>query len=823
MEIESLTISNFRGINGQLELEPNGENVVLVGPNGCGKSSVIAAIDFLFTGSIGELSGEGTGQLSEKRHGVHVDADADDSSVEAVFDIDGKSVTVRRELADRTNPKIEADDDQIPEQFDRIADTADRGLHLLSRDELLDFITAQDGTRSERIRTLLDLQHVKERRLALDNAADHFEAETDRLDREAKSKRSSLRKALDIDSDDTSVLDRVNELRTELDGERIDKLRDASFQEDIESPSERVVASPLLRSNGRQTISDLQEWVDDAADEFLEADAEYRSTWSSLNADEETVKALDRREFIETGKEAIDPDAGRCPLCLKSWDPDDLRTHLDERLEEISDLQDHLDELDSKRDRAQQLLTDVRLKASSLREILSQIDRFDEKSLDAFIEGISEWEDEYDGNLTKEPPKNELSDDDREKLLKPDELQSLLSELDSHVKDRPDLDNLESKWSTLGDAATRYAAMINTSRRAAESRELSTHLRTVHETFIDARDAILEQIYEEIEDQFEQYYTTLHGDESEFSMDLSPTETGLDLAVDFFERGQYPPHALHSEGHQDSMGICLYFALCHWLQEQEDLSVMMLDDVVMSIDENHRRPLANLLATEIADDFQVFITTHDDLWHRHLRSSGVVSASQAVQFSGWSIGEGPKTLDRPEMEWETISDLLDEGNTSMAAHQTRRMAEWYLREACDRIDGKVPFKANSEWNLGDFKTGVISRYKELIGKAKAAENSWGRDTDHLSEIEEELKDIGRRIDEDGAALNPNVHYNEDESAFAHCTPAELEPAIEAYRDLYDLLWCDNCGSCITVSKEELEATSVSCNCSEISMNLQKKT
>lgn len=822
MEIEELTISNFRGVRNQLQLEPNGENVVLVGPNGSGKSSVIAAVDFLFTGKIRELSGEGTGQLSAKRHGPHVDADPADSWVEATFEVDGVEVTARRELTNKNDPVIEADDGEVPDQFDHIVDAADRGLHLLSRDELLDFITAKGGTRSERIRTLLDLQHVKDRRLALDNAADHFQTTADRLVRESKSKRSDFQNALDIETDDIRALDRVNELRSELDGDQIDGLHETSFQEGIESPSERVVASPLLRSNGRQLISDLQEWFDDGVDEFYDAEAKYRREWSSLDADEETMQALDRRQFIETGKDAIDPDAGQCPLCLKTWDPDDLREHLDERLEEISGLQDDLDQIESLRVTAQQLLTDVRLRAESLCDVLAQIERFDEDPLVEFINAISDWEDDYDGKLVEEPPNFDIADDERTELFEPEDLQSLLSDLQSHVDDRPDLDQLESTWSSLGDADNRYNEMVDTSRQAAEYQDLATSMEEVHQAFIDARDAVLEQIYGEIEEEFEHYYTRLHDDESAFSMDLSPTETGLDLAVGFFERGQYPPHALHSEGHQDSMGICLYFALCDWLQEQEDLSIMMLDDVVMSIDEHHRRPLANLLATEIAEDFQVFITTHDDLWHRHLRSSGVINSSQAVQFSGWNIEDGPQTLDRPEMEWETIAELLEEGNTSMAAHQTRRMAEWYLREACDRLDGKVPFKANSKWNLGDFKNGVVSRYKDLVKQAIAAEDSWGRDIDHLQAIEDELKDIGQRIDEDGRALNPNVHYNEDESAFANCTAAELEPAVKAYRDLYELLWCDSCNSCISVAKEGLNEVNVSCNCSETNMNLEKK-
>ncbi len=823
MMIDQLTISNFRGIKGQLEIEPNENNIVLVGPNGCGKSSVIAAVDFLLTGSIQELSGEGTRHLTEKRHGPHVDVGPEESWVEATFQSDGEKVTVRRNVTNTDTPSIETENGDIPDRFEAMTGAADRGLHLLSRDELLDFITAKGGTRSERIRTLLDLQHVRDRRLTLKNAAKHFTDKANRFERESESKRSGLYTVLELDYDDEiSALERVNELRAELDGDELDALGGRSFQSGIDSPSRRVIASPLLRSDGKQLLTELQEWFEKGADEFLTVDTEYRKTWDAIDADQEAVRALKRRQLIELGRDSIDPNAEQCPLCLKTWDPDELREHLAERLEEATELKENLEDIEPQRNSAQQQLTDIRVVAESLHNVLGQVGQFDEGCLKTFISTLSNWEDGYDGHVADAPPKNDLSNQERREILCPNGLRSLLSDLQSHTEKNPRLDELESTWSGLGNAETRYNEMIDLSRQAAEYRRVATDVEHVHEKFIEARDTVLERIYTDIEKQFEHYYTGLHSDESKFSMNLNPTETGLDFEVDFFERGQYPPHALHSEGHQDSMGICLYFALCDWLKEQEGLSIMMLDDVVMSIDADHRRSLANLMADEISDDYQLFITTHDDLWHRHLRSAGVIRSSDAVQFSGWDIESGPHTVHRPEMEWETIDELLNEGNTSMAAHQTRRMAEWFLREACDRLDGKVTFKANSEWNLGDFKNGTVARYKDLISKSKAAGNSWNRDIDHLKELEENVKDITRRIDEDGAALNPNVHWNETESAFANCTAEELKPAVTAYHDLYQSLWCDTCNSCVRVVKEGIRDVSVRCNCSETNMNLKKK-
>jgi DNA repair exonuclease SbcCD ATPase subunit len=45
-----------------------------VGPDGTGKSGIVDAMEFALTGGISRLSGEGTGGLSVKARGPHVDS-----------------------------------------------------------------------------------------------------------------------------------------------------------------------------------------------------------------------------------------------------------------------------------------------------------------------------------------------------------------------------------------------------------------------------------------------------------------------------------------------------------------------------------------------------------------------------------------------------------------------------------------------------------------------------------------------------------------------------------------------------------------------------
>lgn len=823
MELDRLEVRNFRGIRETFELEPDGGNVAIVGPNGSGKSSIIAAIDFLLNGSIESLSGEGTGGITAKEHAPHVDAEPANAWVEADFSLDGNTITVRRTLDAPSDPEFEAASEEVLQDYRAMEQSADRGLHLLSRDEILEFITSQGQTRSDRIRSLLDVNNVRDRRLVLRRAAKHYKDKTEQKEREIETIREGLADSIDVaDLTESDLRAAVNELREMLGGNRLDTLEEGDFRHNIEAPSEHIRHSPVLSADGNQYRAELQDWLSEGIAEFLDADQQYRDTWAEIDPDEEAVRAAEHERLLELGQDAIDSDAEQCPLCQKSWDPDELHQQLDARLDEARELQEQKEKLDSRREAAQQRLTDIRLQIEGFIELVQQDNDFDAGPLQTYHATLSDWEQAYDQDLLAAPPKADLSRAERQAELEHPELGKLVERIDTLSESQPELDAAQDSWEQLIAIEDRYQQLQEARTLAQQYDHAHTQLQEVQEAYIDARDTVLGEIYTEIEEQFMDYYTALHDDESEFSADLSPTKAGLDLEVEFYGRGSHPPHALHSEGHQDSMGICLHFALCDWLQTEQNHPLVMLDDVVMSIDSQHRKPLAKLLADHLSDDFQLIITTHDDLWHRHLRSAGVVNSSNAIQFMEWDIQDGPKTMDKAEMEWETVYQLLDDGKVPSAAFQTRRMAEWFLREVCDQLDAKVRFDANSNWTLGDFKNSATSRFNELVGKAKQAEQSWGNDISHLNEIDDKASDVFRKLDEHGRALNPNVHWNETEHEFAHCGPEELRPAVEAYHDLYRLFWCENCGSCLSLSKQGPKVTGVRCRCQNTQWNLEKQ-
>ena len=75
MMIESVKINAFRGIP-ELTLNLEGKSLLLQGENGTGKSSIVDALEFFFTGNVLHLSG--TKSLSLKNHAPNVNFSPED-------------------------------------------------------------------------------------------------------------------------------------------------------------------------------------------------------------------------------------------------------------------------------------------------------------------------------------------------------------------------------------------------------------------------------------------------------------------------------------------------------------------------------------------------------------------------------------------------------------------------------------------------------------------------------------------------------------------------------------------------------------------------
>ncbi len=161
--IKSVNIEKFRGIL-DLELELEGRSLLLKGENGTGKSSVIDAIEFFFTGEVSHL--KGIQKLNLHRHGPHVDFTPDDVRVTITFN--PGTVPLSRTFFLEPNP---------PDLFRDYFMVAQSGSFILRRSQILEFIVCRPADRFRVIGNMMGVASLDETELNMMKLRDRLKSE----------------------------------------------------------------------------------------------------------------------------------------------------------------------------------------------------------------------------------------------------------------------------------------------------------------------------------------------------------------------------------------------------------------------------------------------------------------------------------------------------------------------------------------------------------------------------------------------------------------------------------------------------------------------
>src|SRR4030067_3678771 len=129
------------------------DNFLIYGPNGTGKSAVVDAMDFLFSGRISRLIGKGTKNISLKKHGPHIDIKTPESAlVKATIKISGIAdpIEIERKMSSPNNLFYNCPEGHRND-LEEVLTVAKRGHYVLSRREILKFVAAESGERAEEV------------------------------------------------------------------------------------------------------------------------------------------------------------------------------------------------------------------------------------------------------------------------------------------------------------------------------------------------------------------------------------------------------------------------------------------------------------------------------------------------------------------------------------------------------------------------------------------------------------------------------------------------------------------------------------------------
>ena len=823
LRLLGLKVQCVRGLP-DLHLQLDGKNVVIWGPNGAGKSCVVDAIDFLFTGRISRLMGEGTAGISLSRHGPHIDHYADSAIVTATVQLEGipEPVELSRCMA---QPNQLACPDDARESLAKMRDLLHRGGVVLTRRDILRYVTAEAGKRANEIEELLHLKDV-----------DHVRSSFFRARTELVRKEKAAKAAIEAAEAEVNVtlgltmysaeglLEVVNDSRQKLGGGPLEEQESNRFKEGIAPPGPRGAEPTSANFNLlQQAIQSIRREAPTSTVPNLKiSDQTLRKNITNLRDNPGLFAELERLELTEHASQFVDDSSVECPVCGASWPEGNLKAHLEAKL-----LTAHAAEVVRKgiSESAEAIAMPTRNLQPNIKSLIEGLRSLDVGTSEDDLQALDAWI----GSLTAllaavtEPVEryldSGLSSGDTARLFIPESLNALLDRIEKALQDTlPKPTPEQTAW----DILTRLEESVRVLENRTNEQEITVlHSRRSKILFAEyekARDSVLEGMYSRIADRFVQFYKVLHAHEGDhFGARLQPQGAGLTFDVDFMGRGTHPPHALHSEGHQDSMGVCLFLALNEELVKG-DLKLIVLDDVMMSVDTGHRKDVCRLLTEQFAE-CQFVITTHDRTWANQLKQEGVVEPRQVIEFTGWTVEGGPNTH-RQVDPWETIQAHLDQEDINAAAFRLRRGAEDFFEDVCGALGAQITYNSGMQWQLDDWLPAAMDQYRDLVKRGRRAALSWDNKVTvaWFDELESVRKQVYRRTYVEQWSINASVHYNQ----WADMSKEDFLPVVDAFRDLQGLFLCSTCGRLLEKWPRKGSLAVVKCPCGRVNWNLNKK-
>ena len=227
------------------------------------------------------------------------------------------------------------------------------------------------------------------------------------------------------------------------------------------------------------------------------------------------------------------------------------------------------------------------------------------------------------------------------------------------------------------------------------------------DAFSQAREKAIQAIFDQIANKVLLYYKKLHdidgdAEKSECTgISLESTSRaaagGLKLAIQFLGLADScDPRAFLSEGHLDSLGLCLFLATVRTFNPPG--TMLVLDDVLTSTDKEHRHRVAELLFEEFGD-FQLVLTTHDEHWFGILQTKAQAYGDQDKwlfkKIARWTVELGPEAATL-ENTWAHIETNLKEDGFRELGGPLRVVLEDFLKRVAEKLELRVRYKSDGK-------------------------------------------------------------------------------------------------------------------------------
>ena len=672
-KLKSIELTYFRGatLPVKIEFAPEKKVTMIYGENGCGKSSVVDAFDFLCEqdyGSLNDRKGADKDLLTSitgKSDQLRVKLTTEAAAWEALFKPGSKTITVKP-----------------------ISGCPD--ARILRRSNILRLIDEIPSKRFEALKEYIDVSGIEKCEKALGDAIRSKETELQRYIQAYAQAEGSLVQMWQAEKSPGKSAEKWAELESAK--------NDAQLQSDSDEVGKLLSA-----------IAELER-LKEAREKILKRVGE-AETAHKIAADEQKAEEIkvvgENPAILELLRRARDFVAGNpnttCPVCQQTADSKHLSQELEKRISAMSALMSAT----TKTNAAKQSVEAVR---AQLANADTQLVESAEKAVPKFI-------------ASKLPPITAAALPTAEFDQATNTSLDLAARVAAVLKIITAFDPLKIPLEAHRESAKKTIAQrvaiggqlkqVQANRLAQETTDtLLKKMRAALDVIGTTRKAFVKEVLDSVSTEIERLFASLHPQESigGITLSLDPDNFGsLHLHGDFHSAKGVPPQSVFSESHLDTLGFCVFLALAK-LYKTDD-TIIILDDVLTSVDAQHLDRFINLIHDEEQHFSQIIITTHYRPWcekYRHHRAPG--NKVHFVELRSWALQSGIR-VQQMKLSLDELRQVLNGTpfDRQIVASKSGIFLESMLEFLARMYECRLPLKARSGYTLGELTSCFSSK------------------------------------------------------------------------------------------------------------------
>lgn len=201
----------------------------------------------------------------------------------------------------------------------------------------------------------------------------------------------------------------------------------------------------------------------------------------------------------------------------------------------------------------------------------------------------------------------------------------------------------------------------------------------------------------------------------------SASDVALEIVVSLDNGRTASLQQVFSEGYQDLVALLFFLAVAREAAQRGQAEVLVLDDVLQSVDAGFRSRLMDHVLTTMGD-WQLLITVHDRLWRNQLREQLRRHGHRFVdiELGRWAFTHGVRVTDAAS-EDTGLRAALATGLPASICAEAGRLLEQMSDRLSQTLGTSVKRRQGDRYTLGDLWPGVLKELKKTTAATQAVE------------------------------------------------------------------------------------------------------